>query len=325
VWGSSPPSSKRNASMSSLATGNVGGEMQGDSNFRPNAGEPWSAPRSVSGTWDDNALKTSMDSQSQLHLRQTRQRQSHAGQFPGPRADDRPSGSKNSHMNVGKDSNPARYSSSSTKPLGAGTYPTQQPSFPLGYDPLQPSATADNELALAMRGMVVEDDMNAHHSRQQAPPAMPIPPQVSNAQIRGTSQQRTMYNTYPTTEYGFYPPARDSFVEYPYVGYGGADPSAYGSSGVPMSPSLYPGVPQSLHPNTVDIRQQQPVYFDYNAATRPPSQFFFPPPQPMMYPPHSPMLSSPIPPSSAPVTLAEKKLEMQVRFFRSDFIAIVEV
>ncbi|KAJ7932308.1 ARM repeat-containing protein [Mycena leptocephala] len=39
--------------------------------------------------------------------------------------------------------------------------------------------------------------------------------------------------------------------------------------------------------------------------------FFSPPPQPMMYPPHSPMFPSPIPPSSAPVKLAEKKLEMQ--------------
>jgi hypothetical protein len=80
-----------------------------------------------------------------------------------------------------------------------------------------------------------------------------------------------------------------------------------------MSP-VYPGVPQNLHPNAMDIRQQQPaVYFDYNAASRPPSQYFYSPPQPMMYPPHSPMLSSQLPAPSAPVTLAEKKLEMQVR------------
>ncbi|KAF7338257.1 PUM-HD domain-containing protein [Mycena venus] len=299
VWGSSSPSSKRNASMSSLAGAGVGGDMQGDSNFRPNVGEPWSAGRSASGTWDDSALQkdfSSLDNQSQLNLRQTRQRQSHAGQFPS-RADDRPSGSKNHHSNVGKDSNPPRYSSS-TKPLGAGAYPKQQPSFPLptlGYDSLNPSGTSENDLNLAMRGMAVADDSNALHSRQQAPPTMPIPPQVSNAQMRGASsvpQQRNIYNTYPTAEYGFYPPARDSFADYSYVGpYGGPDPSVYGSGGVPMSPSLYPAVPQNFQSNTLDIRQQQPA--------------------PMMYPPQSPMMSSQLPAPSAPVTLQEKKLEMQ--------------
>ncbi|KAJ7109397.1 hypothetical protein C8R44DRAFT_286579 [Mycena epipterygia] len=61
VWGSSTaPSSKRNASMSSLAS--VGGEMPGDSNFRTNVGEPWSASRSASGAWDDNALKKDFSS-----------------------------------------------------------------------------------------------------------------------------------------------------------------------------------------------------------------------------------------------------------------------
>ncbi|KAJ7300791.1 hypothetical protein DFH08DRAFT_997693 [Mycena albidolilacea] len=51
---------------------------------------------------------------------------------------------------------------------------------------------------------------------------MPIPPQVSNAQMRGASlvpQQRNIYNTYPT-EYGFYqaPPTRDTFTDYPFSG-----------------------------------------------------------------------------------------------------------
>jgi hypothetical protein len=171
---------------------------------------------------------------------------------------------------------------------------------------------------MAMRGMAVADDSNAIHSRQQMPSAMPIPPQVSNAQMRGASsvpQQRNIYNAYPT-EYGFYqaPPTRDTFTDYPYVGpYGSPGPSVYGSSGVPMSPALYPGVPQNLHPNTLDIQQQQPaMYFGYDAATRPQSQFFFPSPQSMMYPPQSPMVSSQLLAPSAPVTLAEKKLEMQV-------------
>ncbi|KAJ7774584.1 hypothetical protein DFH07DRAFT_680562, partial [Mycena maculata] len=166
------------------------------------------------------------------------------------------------------------------------------------------SGAADNDLSLAMRGMAVEDDFSALHARQQAQSSMPIPAQVS-AQMRALPQQRNVYNTYPGTEYGFYPPGpgRDSF-DYPYVGYGNTDPSAYGSSGVPMSPALYPNVPQTLHPASLDIRQQQPpVYFDYNSAARPPSQFFFPPPQGMMYPPHSPMLSSQLPTPASPVTL----------------------
>lgn len=162
-----------------------------------------------------------------------------------------------------------------------------------------------------MRGMVVEDDLNALHNRQQMQPSMPIPAQMSTPQMRSASQPRSLYNTYPGTEYGFYPPGRESFVDYPYLGYGNPDPSLYGSSGVPMSPVLYPSVPQNLHPTGVDIRQQQQsVYFDYNSAAGPPSQFFFPPPQSMMYPPqHSPMLASPLSASaSPPVTLAEKKV-----------------
>ncbi|KAJ7897460.1 armadillo-type protein [Mycena leptocephala] len=39
-----------------------------------------------------------------------------------------------------------------------------------------------------------------------------------------------------------------------------------------------------------------------------------------MYPPHSPMFPSPIPPSSAPVKLAEKKLEMQLALPRSPLL-----
>ncbi|KAJ7219320.1 hypothetical protein GGX14DRAFT_591484 [Mycena pura] len=166
-----------------------------------------------------------------------------------------------------------------------------------------------------MRGMAVEDDLNAMHGRQQALSSMPISRQVSNAQLRAASlpQQRGIYNTYPTTEYGFYPPGRDTFVDYPYAGFSGPDPNIYRSNGVPMASGLYPGLPQTLHPNAVDLRQQHPpVYFDYNAATRPPSQFFFPPPQAMIYPPHSPMLSSQLPASSSPVTLTEKKHEIKI-------------
>ncbi|KAK7020574.1 kinesin heavy chain [Favolaschia claudopus] len=277
VWGSSSPSSKRNASMSSLVGVGVGGDMQGDASFRPNVGEPWSAGRSASGTWDDTALKKDYSSM----------RSPNINQFSAPR-------------------------------MVCRAYPGQQSSYPpstLSYDTLNSTGTATSDLALAMRGMAVADDSNVLPPRQPAPPAMPIPPQVSNAQVRGgptLNQQRNVYNTYPATEYGFYPtPARDSFADYPYGAYNGPDPSLYGSSAVPMSPAIYPAIPQNMHPNTLDVRPQQPpVYFDYNAATRPPSQFYFPPPQPMIYPPQSPLMSQ-MPAPSAPVTLAEKKLEMQ--------------
>ncbi|KAJ7285813.1 armadillo-type protein [Mycena rebaudengoi] len=238
VWGSAAsPASKRNASMSSLATG--GGEMLPP---QPKLSEPWPASRSTSGAWDDSALKkdfSSVDSQSQLNLRNTRQRQSPLGFLHRGLHDTR-------NLNIGKDSNPSRYSS--TKSLGPGPYQSQQPS--------------------------------RQHAQQSTMP-MPVPAQVSNSQMR--SQQRGTYNAYPTTDYGYYPPG-------------------------PWTRILR----RNLHPNPVDIRQQQPgVYFDYNAGGRPPSQFYFPPPQPMMYPPpHSPMLASQIP-ASSPVTLAEKKLEMQ--------------
>lgn len=75
--------------------------------------------------------------------------------------------------------------------------------------------------------------------------------------MRGASslpQQRNIYNIYPTAEYGFYYPARDSFADHPYFGpYGSSDPNVYEFGGVPMSPGLYPGVPQNLQPNTLDI------------------------------------------------------------------------
>ncbi|KAJ7318433.1 hypothetical protein DFH08DRAFT_1086641 [Mycena albidolilacea] len=164
---------------------------------------------------------------------------------------------------------------------------------------------ADREVELVdvMCGMAVADDSNAIHSRFQCSNARCLVP-----------QRRNIYNTYPT-EYGFYqaPPTRDTFTDYLYVGaYGSPGPSVYGSNSVSMSPALYPGVPQNLHPNTLDIQQQQPaVSFGYDAATRPQSQFFFRLPQSMMYPPQSPMVLSQLLAPSTPVTLAEKKLEMQ--------------
>ncbi|KAJ7490011.1 hypothetical protein B0H11DRAFT_2229524 [Mycena galericulata] len=61
VLGSTTPSSKRNAFMSSLASLD-GGDMQS------NVGEVWNASRSASGMWDDNALKKDFSSRSQLNV-----------------------------------------------------------------------------------------------------------------------------------------------------------------------------------------------------------------------------------------------------------------
>ncbi|KAJ7864530.1 hypothetical protein B0H13DRAFT_2671181 [Mycena leptocephala] len=149
------------------------------------------------------------------NLRQTQQRQSHTGQIPASRADER-----SPHSNVSKDSNPPRYSSS--KPLGSGLYPKQQPSYPfppLHYDFLHPSATGDSDLTMAIPG-TTGNDWNPINSHQQGAP----------------------------TEYGFYYLARDSFADCPYFGpYGSSDPNVYEFGGVPMSPATcaYDASPQS--------------------------------------------------------------------------------
>ncbi|KAJ7431141.1 hypothetical protein B0H11DRAFT_1942036 [Mycena galericulata] len=209
VLGSTTPSSKRNVSMSSLA-GVGGGEMQS------NVGEVWHTSRSASGTWDDNALKkdfSSLKLQSQLNLCQPRQQQLHVGSFPPSRVDNRPSGSKNPHINIGQDPHPPRYSAS-TKSLGPGTYPAPHPSFPLpglGYD----SGVAETFCCRCMAW--VEDDLAALHGRQQVQSSMQVPAQVSNSQMWALPPQYVSTNRIQ--------PARDSFVDYPYFGYGNPDPS----------------------------------------------------------------------------------------------------
>ncbi|KAF8162311.1 hypothetical protein K438DRAFT_1776012 [Mycena galopus ATCC 62051] len=250
VWGSSSPSSKRNASMSSLDGAGMGGDTQGHYNYRGNAAEPWSAGRSASGTWDVSALKkgfASLDPQSQLNLRQTHQRQSYAGPFPTSRI----------------------YSSS--EPLGTG-YSGKQSSYllaALGYDSLNPSSTTAESDLLDMRRPpcpFLRKFTTLKSEARRCP---------SNGTYTARIPRRNMVSTRPWD---------DTVTEYPYGPCGSPDPSVYGSGEIPISPVLYSGVPQNLDPRTLDIRQQQPpVYFDYSAA-QPPSQFFFPTPQPMLYP-----------------------------------------
>jgi hypothetical protein len=184
------------------------------------------------------------------------------------------------------------------------------------YDPV-----VDNELALGMRGMAVEDDYTGQgNSYRQANVSQHG--QFSVPQIRAPLQvqARSPYSGYPQPEYAaaYYPGAPGSF---PYDAYrNGSDPSLYASSpaiGAANSPqAMYHGVgPQALHPHSVaDLHNSQSaVFYDYSGSARQPgSQFYYPPHQALMYhaaPSHSPMLSP-----SVPSSLTDKKRgELQVR------------
>jgi hypothetical protein len=178
-----------------------------------------------------------------------------------------------------------------------------------GYD--STSKAVENDLTLALRGMAVEDSYNgAQQNAQQSISGIP-------ALQHQVHQPRTGYHAYGQADYSAYynnPPARESYVDYPY-GYDAyrtsSDPTLYPSSvTLAASPSsVYPGVSSlTLHPNA----QQPGVFYDYHGAAHPPSsQFYYPAHQAVMYPPaHSPLPTSQL---SNPATLAEKKRELQVR------------
>ncbi|KAF7294896.1 PUM-HD domain-containing protein [Mycena indigotica] len=159
------------------------------------------------------------------------------------------------------------------------TFQNNQPSFPmpsLGYE------TAENDITLAMRGMTVEDDFSGRQ------PVVPVPPQVSTSRTSPLPQQ-PRYGGY---DYGYYSPGREAFPEYAY--YASPDLNAYRP---PMSPYTAVAPAPSSDP-------RQPVFFDYNS----PPPFYYPT-SPMLYQPPSPMLPSQLP--STPVTMTEKKIEMQ--------------
>jgi hypothetical protein len=217
-------------------------------------------------------------------------RSSKAGQFSPQRFD----GSL-------KDTSRYTGTASPTKPPGnfggSSPFSGQQTLQGTGYDPV-------DELALGMRGMVVEDDygsQNAHYRQTNGQQS-----QYSVPQIRAPPQGRSPYNGYPQPEYAT---AYYAGGSYPYDAYrNGSDPSVYASSpamGPGASPqAMYPG-PQNLHPELPSPHSG--VFYDYNGSARQAGSPYFYPAQPMMY--HaapSPMLNPATP------SMNDKKRELQM-------------
>ncbi|KII88482.1 hypothetical protein PLICRDRAFT_110391 [Plicaturopsis crispa FD-325 SS-3] len=316
VWGAATPSSKRNASISS-ATSVHDNSPQGDGNYRGNLNEGWTTSRSTSGNWEDvNASpqknpSSQLDSHSSFSLLHARQRQTAA--LGAPRMDDRSPASKAAQYSpqrydtgLGKDASRYSASTSPSKPGAYNSFPGQQTG---GYDSLQTSSVVDNELALGLRGMAVEDDYGVGQQNGQYRQGAVAPGQGNGVSARGPppmQQPRPPYNGYPGADYSAYysnQPGREPYMDYQY-GYGTADPSLYGSSNGTSPASLYPGVsPQTMHPSA---GQQPGVFYDYAGQAR------YYPTQAMMYPPsHSPMMTPQLA-SASPATLSDKKRELQV-------------
>lgn len=244
------------------------------------------------GRWYSISISSLQDSLHQARQRQAAAAQaaalstpSKAGQFSPQRYDNA----------LGKGTNGAQYNGASPKG------PTFNASMSNGYD-----ATLDNELAMGMRGMAVEEDYAGGQYRQQGA--------VSQGQsaARGpppAQQGRGPYNGYTQQDYaGYYSNGNGMEYGYPYSNTGG-DPYA-SSAGMANGASPYP-----VSPVVGDFNRQQPgVFYDYSAQARPGSQYYYPTHQAMMYPTmpnHSPM---PTPQLSAavPATLSEKKRDLQV-------------
>ncbi len=167
-----------------------------------------------------------------------------------------------------------------------------------GYESLQSgSSLVDNELAVAMRGMAVEDEYNVSPQngpyRQGAQLSGGAPPSGLPG-MRGPQQPlRSPYGGYAQTEYAAY----YTGPSYAYDAYR-SDPSLYASSPAltPASaaPNVYPGLgPQTLlHPSMADLQLQQ--FYDYAGSPRPLGSQYFYPTQAIVYhapPSHSPMLT----------------------------------
>jgi hypothetical protein len=226
-----------------------------------------------------------------------------------------------------RDAHPSRYSvTSPTGPTGFGNgaylgHPSGLPLSPT-YDSLQTSSVIDNDLSLAIRGMVVEDEYSA--GRPQINSSQSMPAHGPNPQMRLPHNPQTHHNPY-----GAYPPA--DYTQYyngagrePYMDYQYAYDAYRGPSDLPIYPSpggvgatvnMYPNLSQQpLHHNAMvelQHRQQPGVFYDY--VSRPPgSQFYYHAPQALIYPPssHSSTLTPQLPHTN-PATLADKKRELQ--------------
>lgn len=238
---------------------------------------------------------------------------------------------------MGKETGNQRYATSAPPPKGFGgsSYTTQPglqaPPSAGGYDG-RPTNVED--LSMALRGMVVEDDYGARQQQQQSQSSQP-PPTQSNPQFGPPPpmpQPRGAYGNYPQDLGSYYSmqTAREPYVEYQY-GFdayrGPVDPSLYASPVLSnASPAaIYQGMAQqSMSLNGVaDIRQQPGMYYEYGAPRPNGSQYFYATPQAMMFPTPSPMLAPQVGPSN-PSPQAEKKRENQVRSYKSIAIFLAQ-
>ncbi|KAA1471146.1 hypothetical protein DENSPDRAFT_758500, partial [Dentipellis sp. KUC8613] len=268
--------------------------------------------------------------QDSLALHHARQRQPASASFATPRMDDRSPGVGKTGQfspqrfdnSLNKDPAPSqRYApAASPQPSGFGSssspFANQQvlQNTNMGYDTMQTSNVVENELAMGLRGMAVEDDsygvpqqgspyrQQGSGNQQSAGGAGGHP---SVPQIRGPPmpQPRGPYNAYPQTDYGTYytgpPSRRDNYVDYsyPYDAYRATpDPTLYPSSSVSASTSpanAYPSV-STRRASPTQYADQPGVFYDYTGPARPPGSQFYYAAQPMVYPgppSHSPMLT----------------------------------
>ncbi|KAF8628339.1 hypothetical protein AX15_003881 [Amanita polypyramis BW_CC] len=327
VWNANS-SSRRNASVSSAASGNDLSPAQSD--YRGNLSDSWTASRPASVTWDDMGDGASKMDYSQLdphsQFSYTRSRQATVTQavgYMGSRTDDR---SKNGRFSpqrydsIGKDTSSARFNSNSpTRSYnGYSGHHSALQGAGSNFETLQSAEVANNELSLALRGMAVEDEFtvqNRQHGSQNLPASHPRAPPVH--------QPRGPYSGYAQADFSPYysVPSGREYIEYSY-GYepyrAVPEPSLYASPalGNATSTNVYTGVspPTLHHPNTVtDVhRQQAGLFYDYIPGARPHgSQYFYAPHQPVMYPPtHSPIINTQLN-SPNQGGIIDKKLELQ--------------
>lgn len=296
VW-RSPPTSARHVSASSAASVPEA-SAQPESTYRSSLGDAW-APRSASGAWDEMVDSPHMkdlpqlESHSSLPLHQTRSRH-----VTGPQSV--PIGSSTAPVSKQGQYSPQRYNAGQSRDSAPSRYSPASPSNPIPYavsssfpsqqhglqgDQLQASSFPDDELSMALRGMVVADDLA--QSAQVSPFPMRVPSQVQ--------QPRMPYGSYPQGDYTAYYTGPSAHIDYSYAydAYRAtSDPSLYASSpalsaAVAAAPSMYPGVGPHPHP-IAEMHSQQPgVFYDFSGSSRAlPSQYYYPP-QPLVY--HHPM------------------------------------
>ncbi|CCM02367.1 uncharacterized protein FIBRA_04462 [Fibroporia radiculosa] len=326
VWGSSPTST-RNASTSSAASMPDSSASQAESSHRSNLGDAWSS-RATGTTWDemmDSPQKdvSQLDTYAMLSFSQGRSRHVSAGAALSTPTKQGQFSPQRFSAGLGRDSpNTSRYTpSSTTKPALYGTTSPytgqksllQNDAEGTQYASLQPSSFVEDDLSMALRGMVVADDYSlgqqpqvyrtdvagnlhpttASQATQSTLPQIRAPPQPQ--------QPRPPYSGYPQTDYTAFYNNSSGRVDYayPYDAFrASSDPSLYAPSpalSATATPSVYPGMPsQPLHPHAVaDIHgPQSGVYYDYSGSPRPMGSQYYYPTQPLVYhppPSHSPM------------------------------------